>query len=61
MSDRREVEKALDAIYDYVNNLFDENDEFDAEIYDLNETLDAKDDYIDSLKEQIKEMEKDMK
>jgi len=60
MIDRREVMKALDEIYAYVEDILNENEEFDNEIYNLNETLSAREDYIDELNSTIKDLEKEI-
>ena len=60
MADRREVMKMLDELYDYVEDLLDENEKFDNEVYNLNETLNAKEDYIDELNSIIKDLEKEL-
>ena len=60
MIDRREVMKALDEIYAYVEDILNENEEFDNEIYNLNETLSAREDYIDELNSAIKDLEKEI-
>jgi len=60
MADRREVMKTLDELYDYVEDLLDENEKFDNEVYNLNETLSAREDYIDELNSIIKDLEKEL-
>ena len=60
MADRREVMKTLDELYDYVEDLLDENEKLDNEVYNLNETLNAKEDYIDELNSIIKDLEKEL-
>jgi len=60
MADRREVMKALNDLYAYVEDLLDENEKFDNEVYNLNETLNAKEDYIDELNSIIKDLEKEL-
>jgi len=52
--------KTLDELYDYVEDLLDENEKFDNEVYNLNETLNAKEDYIDELNSIIKDLEKEL-
>jgi len=60
MIDRREVMKALDEIYAYVEDILNENEEFDNEIYNLNETLSAREDYIDELNSIINGLDKEL-
>ena len=52
--------KTLDELYDYVEDLLDENEKFDNEVYNLNETLSAREDYIDELNSIIKDLEKEL-
>ena len=59
MADRHLVEKALDAIYDHVHDLLDENTELDNEVYELHERLAAREDYIDTLEAAIDKLEKE--
>ena len=60
MTERREVMKTLDELYAYVEDLLDENEEFDNEIYNLNETLSAREDYIDELNSIINGLDKEL-
>jgi len=59
MIEQNDVEKVIDLLYDYVADLFDENKDLDYKLYAVNETLDAREDYIDSLETRIKELEKE--
>ena len=60
MADRQEVMKVLDELYACVEDLLNENEKFDNEIYNLNETLSARKDYIDVLNSIINGLDKEL-